>query len=331
MVSNMSTEYVEKFGYRKYTGRTNSRLKRVFNLAWFEMSSTWRKSTFGKVLLIIILIINFFSLLALVTISPFLAESSELEKLEYVRRELSNIISYYLSIGNQSFKPEGLGFGFTISINIGFLLIPLLGIAGSGMFADDKQGHLVEIYLSKLRRSEYAMGKIGAIFLYNNIIITLPMILISFMYVQGFGEDHFKFLDLYVLIIIFGFISSLFLGMFILVLSIVVEKRSYASLSFFLLYFLGSIFGQLVYQLNRSNEYLLLIPSATFFVLLGFSIMGMWDLEQTEFFGIITDKLNLNDGQGLEFYHFWFTAIFLTIILSLFLYIRLRRLTTKEL
>jgi hypothetical protein len=327
----MGTEYVEKFGYRKYTGKTQSRIRRVINLAWFEMTSTWRKSTFGKVLLIIILVLHFFTFFALIMISPFLAEASELGKLEYVRRDLSNIISYYLSIGNASFKPEGLGSDFNLSINIGFLLIPLLGIAGSGMFADDKQGHLVEIYLSKLRRTEYATGKVGAVFLYNNIILTLPMIVISFMYVQGFGVDHFQFLDLYLLIIIFGFTSSLFLGMFILILSIIVEKRSYASLSFFLLYFIGSIFGQIVYQLNPENEFLLLIPSGTFFVLLGFSIMGMWNLEQTNFFGEVVARLNLNNGSGLEFFHFWLTVVAIIIILSIFLYFRLRRLTTKEL
>lgn len=330
----MSGEFVEKFGYRPYTGNKTTRVSRITGLALFEMTSTWRKSTFGKVLLVIILIVNFISIMAVSTSSFGLYQFvTEDQKIVDIHKQLSTLASYYMGISSESFRPIGTIIPFLIMLNIGFLLVPLLGIAGSGMFADDKQGHLVEIYLSKLRRTEYVAGKIGAVLLYNSIIITLPLFLISVLLVQSNGMDHLKFLDSYAYVIIYGMILSLLIGLVILVLSIIVEKRSYASLSFFLLYFLGTIFGELIYQLNPNNEFLLLIPNGNFLTLLGYTIFGQWQLESVVLSsnGIGSRFLDLNDGIGLEYYHVLGVFVFLVCFLSLFLYFRLRRLTTKEL
>src|SRR3990172_3903614 len=160
--SQPPTEYVQRFGYRKYTGGTDPRWMRIARLAWFEVTSTWRKSSFGKIVIVVIFVINFFTIFALAAIiRVFSGERDPVENTALLRMEISNLVSYYLSISSEGLRPAGL-IRFTIMMNIGFLLIPLLGIAGSGLFADDKQGHLIEIYLAKLRRIEYAAGKVGA-------------------------------------------------------------------------------------------------------------------------------------------------------------------------
>ncbi|MHA2272731.1 MAG: hypothetical protein ACXACI_12775, partial [Candidatus Hodarchaeales archaeon] len=53
-----SNEYVQKFTYRQYEGPVESRWRRIWSLTWFELVSTWHKSTVGKILLIIILALN---------------------------------------------------------------------------------------------------------------------------------------------------------------------------------------------------------------------------------------------------------------------------------
>ena len=42
---HMSSDYVEKFGYRKYKGTSEPRWKKVIQLMRFELFSTWRSST----------------------------------------------------------------------------------------------------------------------------------------------------------------------------------------------------------------------------------------------------------------------------------------------
>ena len=67
----MSIDYVTKFGYRKYEGRKESRLRRIWSLAIFEMTSTWRKSTLGKILLVLLVVINSLTAIAVISAGSF--------------------------------------------------------------------------------------------------------------------------------------------------------------------------------------------------------------------------------------------------------------------
>lgn len=337
----MTDEYVEKFSYRAYDGNREPRWKRIWSLAWFELVSTWHKSTVGKVLLVIILVLNL--LVITITAAFFsvdISGMSDAERAEEIAAILHGMAATYLQpaeFGDHNVVPTSQS---AFSFELGFLIIGLFAIAGSGFFADDRQGRLMEVYLSRLRPVEYVAGKVGAILLYVNIFLTIPLLIMGGLYIQAFGADHFDYLYFYVGVILYGLLTSLLIGLAILLLSSVVEKRMYASLGFYLLFILGTMFGQLIAEQDPSNEFLLLVSPANFLELLGYVCLGDFKLFITEWVaeGVGEEEdiysyvpFSLNDGKGLEYFHVLGLAFALIIIMFLFLLFQLRRLTTESL
>ncbi|MFX1512801.1 MAG: hypothetical protein ACFFCQ_09465, partial [Promethearchaeota archaeon] len=243
---------------------------------------------------------------------------------ETIDAVLHNLVGGYLTLGTQVFvKTDDVAIDF--GMEMGFLLIALIAIAGSGFFADDKQGKIVEIYLSKLQRIEYAGGKIVAIFLYINIFVTLPILGLGGLYVQALGENHLEYLDYYVGIIFSGILVSILLGLAILIFSVLVDKRAFASLGFYLTYLVGSIFGGIIRAQDTSNDFLLLLSPSTFLALLTFTCLGAFELETWE------GEILLNNGEGLEYVHIFGLTFLFIVVMALFLLYKLRRMTTEEL
>ena len=317
----MGTEYVEKFGYRKYEGKYESRWKRIWSLSRFELIQTWHKSTVGKVLLIIIIVLNFFMITGNSMALSFILTTLE-DPDEFIHAGLSGMIATYYGLESSVRSQYDIA---GMSFPIGILIVGLFAIAGSGLFADDRQGKLFEIYLSKMRISEYVTGKIITILLYISLFSTLPLLILGAFSVQSLGLDHLEFLDYYFEIILYCTISSIVFGLGILIFSSLVEKRSYASLGFYLLYLFGSIFGEVIFFMDPSNEFLLLISPSTFFALLGFVF-----LQENELFTATGEQLILNDGSGLENFHVIGFAMVLILLMASFLYFKLRRLNTEE-
>jgi len=331
-ISN-STDYLQKFGYRLYEGKIEPRWKRVLNLMLFEIISTWRKSTFGKIMILIIFVINFATLLSVAQVSKYLYQASVGE--DTFRSGLYGTIAGYLSMPNSIIisNPDGFIYPSDLGVNIGLLLMIIFGIAGSGFFADDKYGKVIEIYLSKLQKKEYFMGKFGALFLYINMFILLPLIVICVYFVDVTGRDHLDYLDLYLGVIVYSLLCSLIFGLFILTLSILVEKRSYASLIFVLVYLFGSIIGGIIAEDNLNNKFFLLISPANFLTLLAYVCLGHYELgiiQGSLSTGLEIISLNLNDGFSLEYWHVLLQAIVLILIFSLILLYKLQKLTTEE-
>jgi len=321
-----STEYLQKFTYRSYDGEFQPRWKRVLYLIRFELISTWRKSKFAKVLMIIILVFSFFSILgaAMVTLGDDVV----------IRDVLNASIANYLSLSSSIFSNSDeyfYGLGMGMGMGLGILLIIVMGLAGSGFFADDKRGKVIEIYLSRLEKREYVTGKVGAIVIYINLLVLLPLIITGMLFVQSLGEDHIDYLDFFLGIITYSILISIILGLFILVLSILVEKRSYASLIFFLFFFFGMIIGDMIHQGDPDNELLLLVSPSNFLVLLAYVCLGDYDL------GVWHDKknsvvnLNLDNGVSLEYLHVFLVAFIYILILSLILAYKIWKTTTEEL
>ena len=159
---------------------------------------------------------------------------SSSDKHEFILETIFKAAVDYLSINSVNPILPSTQPLVSFSSNLGFLIIALLAIAGSGFFADDKQGKVVEIYLSRMKRGDYALGKILGMFLYCNIFITFPITIVDVWQVQGFGQNQFDYLQYYFIIIIAGAIISALFTIFTLILSSLVDKRAYASLSFFI-------------------------------------------------------------------------------------------------
>jgi len=337
-----STDYLQKFSYRLYEGKIEPRWKRVLNLILFEVISTWRKSIFAKILIIIIFVINFLVLLNVAQQARILVYDAITE--EMFRDGLRSTVAGYLSWRRSIIlsNPRGQSSPTDIGLNIGLLLIIIFGIAGSGFFADDKYGKVIEIYLSRLQKKEYVIGKLGAIIIYINIFILVPLIVTCIYFVEAAGKDHLNYLDLYFGIIIYSLLCSIILGLFILTLSILVEKRSYASLIFVLVYLFGSIIGGIIAEDNLDNKLFFLISPSIFFVLLAYVCLGDYDLGVLPYstsssrigwtfsYGEII-PLNLNDGYGLEYWHVLIQAFLLILFFSLILTYKIRKMTTEEL
>ena len=316
------TEFLQKFTYRPFEGEFEPRWKRVLHLIRFELISTWRKSKFARLLMTITFVFSFFTIIvtALLTFGNVVAE----------RDALNESVANYLSLSPFISSSSGGGFISVGSITgLGILLIMVIGLAGSGFFADDKQGKVIEIYLSRLGKREYVTGKVGAIVLYINLLVLLPLFLKGLLFVQALGGNHFDYLDYYLGMVAYCILISIIIGLFILVLSIFVEKRSYASLIFFIFFVFGSAIGEII-RIGTNSEILLLISPSNFLVLLAYVCLGDYDLGVRQ--GIFASvELNLDNGVGLEYWHVFLVAIIIILVLTVTLAYKIRKTTTEEL
>jgi len=149
--------------------------------------------------------------------------------------------------------------------------------------------------------------------------------------VQSLGENHADYLDFYLGITVSSILISIILGLFILVLSILVEKRSYASLIFFLYFFFGMIIGEMINEGDPDNEFLLLISPSNFLVLLTYVCLGDYDLGAWDGKRNEVVILNLDNGAGLEYWHVFLAVFIYILILSLILAYKMWKTTTEEL
>lgn len=328
-----STDYLQKFSYRSYEGKIDPRWKRVLNLMVFEFISTWRKSIFAKILIIIIFSIYLFALISIALRADFFKQTGLTENI--FRDGLNSNIAGYLGMSYGLVvlsTPEGYTSPSELNIRIGLILIIIFGLAGSGYFADDKYGKLIEIYLSRFQKKEYLIGKFGAIVLYINIFIMIPQLIVTIYFVDVMDYNHLHFVDLYLRIILYSLICSIILGLFILNLSIFVERRSYASLIFILFYLFGSIIGSIIASNNLEDEELfLLIAPSIFFALLAYVCLGVYEVGIFDEVNYRVYPLYLNDGVGLEYWHVLLQTFLIIFFLVVILVYKLQKLSTEEL
>lgn len=328
--TNDNFEFVQKFSYRTFQGQRTGRLSRIFSLASFEMINTWRKSTIGKILLGLALFLNVFVAVIVVSVIP---SQNIQNKTEFVHNMVFRYVTDYLSVFTSIIVPS-TDLGSLISLNLGImgiLIIGLLAIAGSGFFADDKQGKVIELYLSRMRREDYAIGKIFGMFFYTNLFITMPMLILSVWLVQGLGQNQVDYIGVYLGIVIAGAIISFIFTLFTLILSSLVDKRAYASLSFFIGYFLYDLLSRGFYASDPSNQFLLLVVPTYVISLLIFILAGQFSVYVINPTSGSLEPLLLNNGVGLEWWHV-LLVVFLVILVGVsFLLFKIHRMTTNEL
>lgn len=320
------TDFLRKFSYRGYEGEMEARWKRILHIIKFEVVSTWHRSRLGKVLIVMTLITNFIGVIAAVSINAGADEST-------YRDALNGFIAEYFNLGDNIIKSSSVPTMLDFSMNVGILLIILFGIAGSGMFADDKQGKVIEIYLSRLQKREYVIGKILSIIVYINLFVMIPLLVTGFLFVQGLGQNHLEYIGFYLGIMALSLIVSLLLGLSILTLSAFVEKRSYASMIYFLVFLILTLVGFGVDTASNieSNELILLINPSSLIVLIAFICLGDLDLGIIDWSSGTARELILNDGTGLEYWHVLGLTFMIIGLFSLVLGYKIKRLTSEEL
>ena len=318
------TDYLKKFSYRKYEGDFDPRWKRVLQIIRFEVVSTWQRSTFAKVLIILT---AFTSLIGVIFSVSMTSNASD----EIIHDSLHLFIANYLALFGSTVVAGPQTGALDIQMNIGIMIILLFAISGSGLFADDKQGKTIEIYLTRVYKKEYVVGKIGAVMVFFNLFILLPLEIMAFFFINGIGKSHWDYLYFYGGIFAFSILTSLILGLFVLMLSSLVEKRSYAGMVFFMTFVLASLIGLGIFQSNSSNEFLLLISPSEFLILLAYICLGDFDLAIIDYNFEFPQVFSLNDGVGLEYYHVLLYALTLIILFSTVLFFKIRKMTSEEL
>jgi len=331
---NGEDEFLNKFGYRVYEGKLSGRLQRVWGLISFELKSTWHRSTFGKVLLIIAMTFNLIFVIITATIGDIVPTTPGRSPEEENQDTINSFVSSYLR------TPFGGGLSASPDTNLtqlgppmGFFLLIVFSIAGSGMFADDKNGKVVELYLSRITKTEYIMGKIGAIMIYINVFLLIPLLVTIALLVQSLDLSQVDYIPFYLRLVWFSLLYSLLFGAIILLLSSLMEKRNYASLAMFLGYIVGSIIALIAVEIEPDNEFYLLLSPATFFTLLTFVAIGDYKLWQSQDGGFGGDPVPflLNDGKGVEYWHVYGLYSILLLFFGLALFYKIRKLTTEEL
>ncbi len=323
-VEDQTVDFVQKYSYRPYSGELIPRWKRLLEFSWFELKNTWNRSVIGKILLILILTLNFLNIVMASFAANFILQgAAESQKYQIIRDAVTSMVASYLSMGSV-LRPSNNAMS-NLGIDLGILLIGLFAIAGSGFFADDRQGKVIEVYLSKIQRWEYVVTKIGALASYIFVFTAGPLLILGFIYLQAFNADHLRFLDFYVGIIVYSLLITILLTVTILVFSSFTDKRAYASLSYFLLYLVGTIFG-LVIASAAQNEILWIISPSQLLSILALVILGDQELYLPD-----GTPLILNDGKGLETIHvFGLTASIILISIIVLAY-QMHRLTRREL
>lgn len=321
-----TTAYLNKFSYRSYEGNFEPRWKRILQIIYFEVTASWHRSTLGKVLIVLTLFTNFIGVILVSTITA-------MGPPEAVQDALRQFVADYMNLGDRAILAGTYTGVVDMQMNIGILLILLFGVAGSGLFADDKAGKTIEIYLSRLQKKEYVTGKVGAIIVYINLFVMIPLILIGILFSQALGLNHADQIGFYMGIILYAFLLSLILGLLILTLSSFVEKRSYASMAFFLFYLLLSLigYGFAEPQVLDQSELFLLISPSFYLILLGYVCMGDFHLALDHWSYQVPKPFLLDDGYGLEYWHIILTTIAIIVVLTSILAFKIRKLTTEEL
>ncbi|MCH8908863.1 MAG: aminopeptidase, partial [Candidatus Heimdallarchaeota archaeon] len=149
---NTDDEFLNKFGYRVYSGKSNSRFHRVWSSIVFELKSTWHRSTFGKVLLVISMTFNVIFVIIAANVPAGFSDAGD-GRTEQQRNQdtLNSFVGSYLRTFGQAITASSDQDLADLGPPMGFFLLIVFSIAGSGMFADDKNGKVVK---SKAKKNE---------------------------------------------------------------------------------------------------------------------------------------------------------------------------------
>ena len=233
MVLEMDDEvYVRKFKFRPFEGHYRGRIWRIWTVARFNMTHQWHRSRVFKILIIFTLFILIIpNMFLLVGIDELLRVNTANEILEdHLWDTVRDFARFQVMITSIDETDPTFDTGYAIIMLIAVVMM------GAGLISDDLKYKVSEIYDSKLDRTEYLLGKYGALFLFGNLFYTLPCIIEWILLVVGIGGavDILTALPVLFEVILFTEILTMVLSSIVLIFSSLTQRRLYAGLFAFL-------------------------------------------------------------------------------------------------
>lgn len=294
--------FVREFAFRPYTGLRTGRLNRIWSISVFNFKHRWRNSWGLKVIIGFIVFTFVIQNMFLLSMKNFLLVGTTPDALvkEYAWFFSRSLFQFANNIDTEE-DSMSIG-GMSLFVLIGVIIM------GQGLLADDKQFKATEVYYSKVNKSEYIIGKIGAFYIFGTVCFTLPAILEWSLLVVGVGGVNvFELLPTLIGLIIFTQVSTLVFGSIIMAFSSLTSRKLYAGLSVFIMVFLLSV---LVPSLTwQSREFTPLMYFDIFTVLIVFShlLAGAKEITYITSNGYINDQniiFDLTKDAGIYTYIF---------------------------
>ncbi|MFX0172415.1 MAG: hypothetical protein ACFE9L_10875 [Candidatus Hodarchaeota archaeon] len=225
--------FVERFHFRPYDGSRQRRLWRLWSIAWFNMIHQWHRSRVLKIVIALILLILFLSNLTLLTGIDWLLETKTANEIleDHLWGTIRNFVRFQVMITSHDEVNPVFDTGYSIIMLVGLIMM------GAGLISDDRRHKVMEIYDSRISRTEYLIGKFGALILFGNILFTSPCILEWILAVVGInGVNIIAALPILLEVVIFTEVLILVLTSFILTFSSLTQRSLYAGMFTFLFF-----------------------------------------------------------------------------------------------
>ncbi|OLS20494.1 MAG: hypothetical protein HeimC3_40430 [Candidatus Heimdallarchaeota archaeon LC_3] len=236
---------IKKFGYQNYTGNYYPRKYRIWQLCWFNLRERIWNQKSVIIPLVILLFLAFIILIPITFIVPTLVNSPFLGS-NPIQEELIDIFNDFFTL-----------IIYVILTNP--LIFILFGFIGGRIISEDIEYKSLEQYFTRMRRTDYLIGKFLSIFI--SYFFTLFLISFVFYYFMSsafaFSIFDEKIFSTFIKVTIFIFIISLTLSLFMLALSGATDKKNYAALMFIIiLLILGDIFEVFAILLDNNFFYI---------------------------------------------------------------------------
>ncbi len=308
------TARVEKFQYRAYRFKEFApRWKRILSTSWVNFLYQWKRSTGVKIVIVIVVILELIIVWSVVNLLSALSLSGiETPHMRFFIVNFSLPINTFLGgiqVVDPSNTPNPRLF-LNFSLPLGIFSILAIILIGAGLFSDDNQYRVIELYLTKMDRTDYIISKYLALLIPSVLVFALPPLITTMFAMTSYTA--FSLIDAIQLLtaqLIYQLGISIFMTSVILLASAYSSRRAYAGLFvFFLLFFLsfstsmalGSQ-GSLPTTTISDVEWLVLIDPFLAFQTWGAFLFGYDQVILIPFKS--TAILDLNDGNGVEWWH----------------------------
>jgi hypothetical protein len=201
------------------------------------------------------------------------------------------------------------------------LIYILFGFIGGRIIAEDIEYKSLEQYFIRIRRSDYLIGKLLAVFISYFGILLLIVAIFYWLLSNAFSLPLFaaSSLDVLLKILLFIFAISACQSLFMLALSGATEKKNYASLMFIILMLASGQIFSVFAQLLKDNFYYRFSPQETMATVL-FGLVPPSDAfgELSGFFflargSVLNLELHLEFGDGVQMLFIYSVASFIFI------------------